>query len=143
MGVQDSSLKAILSGVVPPERRSTAFGAFDTSFGIAWFAGSALMGLIYGKSILALVLFSMVLSLPRCRFYPLQTKRNHWNSPGLFDSHSTSLGLHLAAKIPSQPAGRCSGGWVWFVLGVYAAFAACATLPAIAGSVTLAFPVST
>jgi len=61
MGVQDSALKAILSGVVAPEKRSTAFGVFDTAFGIAWFAGSAVMGLLYGKSILALVLFSLVL----------------------------------------------------------------------------------
>lgn len=63
IGVQDSSLKAILSGVAPPEKRSTAFGVFDTSFGIAWFVGSAVMGLLYEKSILALVLFSLVLQV--------------------------------------------------------------------------------
>lgn len=61
MGVQDSSLKAILSGVVPREKRGTAFGVFDTGFGIAWFLGSAIMGLLYGKSILGLVVFSVAL----------------------------------------------------------------------------------
>ena len=63
MGAQDSCLKAALSATVPPERRGTAFGVFDTGFGIAWFAGSALMGLLYGKSIPALVGFSVGLQL--------------------------------------------------------------------------------
>ncbi len=63
MGAQDSSLKAILSGVVPSEKRSTAFGIYDTGFGIAWFLGSAIMGLLYDKSIPALILFSVVLQV--------------------------------------------------------------------------------
>ena len=63
MGAQDSCLKAVLSAVVPPERRSTAFGIFDTGFGLAWFVGSAIMGLLYDKSIPAGVLFSVVLQL--------------------------------------------------------------------------------
>jgi predicted MFS family arabinose efflux permease len=61
MGVQDSSLKAILSGVVPAEKRSTALGIFDTGFGVAWFAGSVIMGLLYDKSISPLIIFSMIL----------------------------------------------------------------------------------
>jgi predicted MFS family arabinose efflux permease len=52
-----------LAPVVPAEKRSTAFGVFDTGFGIAWFAGSAIMGFLYDKSIPALVLFSVILQL--------------------------------------------------------------------------------
>lgn len=63
MGAQDSCLKAVLSAVIPAEKRSTAFGVFDTVFGIAWFAGSAIMGLLYEKSLLGLVLFSVVLQI--------------------------------------------------------------------------------
>jgi MFS family permease len=63
MGAQDSCLKAVLSAVVPSEKRSTAFGIFDTGFGVAWFAGSAVMGVLYDKSILALVLFSVLLQI--------------------------------------------------------------------------------
>lgn len=63
MGAQDSCLKAVLSSVVPAERRSTAFGVFDTGFGIAWFAGSAIMGLLYEMSIPALIGFSVALQL--------------------------------------------------------------------------------
>jgi len=47
----------------PPEKRSTAFGLFDTGYGIAWFLGSAIMGLLYDKSILAVALFSVILQV--------------------------------------------------------------------------------
>jgi predicted MFS family arabinose efflux permease len=63
MGAQDSLLKAVLTPVIPQGKRSSAFGLFDTVFGIAWFLGSALTGLLYDKSILVLVLFSVVLQL--------------------------------------------------------------------------------
>jgi predicted MFS family arabinose efflux permease len=63
MGAQDSCLKAVLANFVLPEKRGTAFGIFDTGFGIAWFAGSAVMGVLYDKSIPALVVFSVVLQL--------------------------------------------------------------------------------
>jgi hypothetical protein len=53
----------MLTNVIPAEKRSTAFGLFDTGYGIAWFLASAAMGLLYEKSILALVLFSVVLQL--------------------------------------------------------------------------------
>ena len=63
MGAQDSCLKAVVAAIIPSERRSTAFGVLDTGFGIAWFAGSAIIGLLYDKSIIALVIFSVVLQL--------------------------------------------------------------------------------
>ncbi|HEY7002492.1 MAG TPA: MFS transporter [Candidatus Udaeobacter sp.] len=63
MSAQGSLLQAMLTGVIPPQKRSTAFGLFDTGYGIAWFLGSALMGLLYDKSILAVVLFSVTLQL--------------------------------------------------------------------------------
>jgi predicted MFS family arabinose efflux permease len=63
MSAQGSLFQAMLTGVIPPQKRSTAFGLFDTGYGIAWFLGSALMGLLYDKSILAVVLFSVILQL--------------------------------------------------------------------------------
>lgn len=63
MGAQESLLKATVSEVIPMRKRSTAFGLFDTCFGIAWFLGSVLMGILYDKSIPSLVIFSVVLQL--------------------------------------------------------------------------------
>jgi predicted MFS family arabinose efflux permease len=74
MGAQDSLLKAILSRVIPREKRSTAFGIFDTAFGIAWFAGSAAMGLLYDKSVLAVVIFSVALQLAALPFFVLASR---------------------------------------------------------------------
>jgi predicted MFS family arabinose efflux permease len=63
MSAQGSLFQAMLTHVIPPQKRSTAFGLFDTGYGIAWFAGSAIMGLLYDKSILALALFSVALQI--------------------------------------------------------------------------------
>ena len=63
LGAQDSLLKAILVPVIPADKRSTAFGLFDSGFGFAWFLGSWLMGVLYGRSIPALIVFSVVLQL--------------------------------------------------------------------------------
>src|SRR5229473_2952653 len=63
MGAQDSLLKAVLTKVVSAGKRSTAFGLFDTVFGIAWFLGSAAMGFLYDKSLSSLIVFSMVSQL--------------------------------------------------------------------------------
>jgi predicted MFS family arabinose efflux permease len=63
MSAQGSLFQAMLTGVIPPQKRSTAFGLFDTGYGIAWFLGSAAMGLLYDKSIPAVALFSVILQL--------------------------------------------------------------------------------
>ena len=75
MGAQDSCLKAVLAGVVPSQKRSSAFGVFDTGFGLAWFAGSAIMGLLYDKSVAALVAFSVTAQLGALPFLALGKKR--------------------------------------------------------------------
>jgi MFS family permease len=69
LGAQDSLLKAVLVDVIPKDKRSTAFGVFDTVFGVAWFAGSAAMGLLYDKSIMAVVVFSVALQLAALPFF--------------------------------------------------------------------------
>lgn len=76
LGAQDSLLKAVLAPVIPRDKRSTAFGVFDTVFGIAWFAGSAGMGLLYDRSILAVVIFSVVLQLAALPFFVF-AKKSH------------------------------------------------------------------
>jgi predicted MFS family arabinose efflux permease len=63
MSAQGSLFQAMLTGVIPPQKRSTAFGLFDTGYGIAWFLGSATMGLLYEKSILAVAVLSVMLQL--------------------------------------------------------------------------------
>jgi MFS family permease len=75
LGVQDSLLKAVLTEIVPAEKRSTAFGVFDTGFGIAWFAGSAVMGLLYDRSVAALIAFSVIVQLAALPVFVLARRR--------------------------------------------------------------------
>ena len=63
MGVQGSILKAVVADMIPPEKRATAFGLFDTVFGLSWFIGSAYLGYLYDRSIMAVVIFSMNMQL--------------------------------------------------------------------------------
>ena len=63
MGAQGSLLNALISGVVHARKRSTAFGVFDTGFGIAWFLGSWMMGVLYQRSIVAVIIFSVGIQL--------------------------------------------------------------------------------
>ena len=63
MGVQDSLLKAVLTGVIPEGRRSTGFGVFDAGFGTSYFVGNTVMGLLYDANLHALIVMSVVLQL--------------------------------------------------------------------------------
>lgn len=63
MGAQNSLLKAMLSSVIPAAKRSTGFGLFYTAFGVAWFIGSAAMGFLYDRSLITLIIFSVICQL--------------------------------------------------------------------------------
>src|SRR5215472_3290324 len=76
MSAQGSLFQAMLTSVIPPQKRSTAFGLFDTGYGVAWFVGSAVMGLLYDKSILAVALFSVVLQLAALPIFFIANKKH-------------------------------------------------------------------
>ena len=60
-GAQDSIMRATVSRLAPQQRRATAFGIMNAIYGLAWFAGSVLLGVLYDRSIVAVVLASMLL----------------------------------------------------------------------------------
>lgn len=74
MGAQESLLKPLIAGLTSADKRGTAFGVFDAGFGVAWFLGSALMGFLYTKSIVALTIFSVVLQLVSLPIFILAKK---------------------------------------------------------------------
>ncbi len=63
MGAQESVLRAAVAGMVPPDRRGTAYGVFNAGYGAWWFLGSALMGILYDASLPSLVAFSVTVQL--------------------------------------------------------------------------------
>jgi len=66
MGAQESILKAAIGKLVDKKVRATAYGFFNAIFGIAWFAGSALIGLLYSINLVALMTVSVISEL--CAF---------------------------------------------------------------------------
>ncbi|HUL41881.1 MAG TPA: MFS transporter [Burkholderiales bacterium] len=59
MGAQESILRAVIAGMVEARRRGTAYGVFNAGFGLSWFLGSMVMGMLYDFSLLSLVVFSI------------------------------------------------------------------------------------
>lgn len=63
VGAHESLMRAIVANMVPSKKRGSAYGVFNSGFGIFWFLGSFLMGFLYDVSIPALVAFSVGIQL--------------------------------------------------------------------------------
>lgn len=63
MGAQESIMRAAIAGFAPADRRGTAYGIFNAVYGVAWFAGSVALGALYDRSIMALVVASVLLQV--------------------------------------------------------------------------------
>lgn len=75
MGAEESILKAAVTTMVPRRSRATGYGVFEFSFGVFWFLGSWLLGVLYDVNITAMVCLSVaseVLSIP---LYILSSKK--------------------------------------------------------------------
>jgi MFS family permease len=57
-GAQESVMRATVAQLAPRDRRATAFGIFNAVYGVAWFAGSVLLGILYDRSIAGVVVAS-------------------------------------------------------------------------------------
>ncbi len=63
MGVHELIIPAAVALMVPAQRRASAYGLFTAGYGIFWFLGSALIGILYGISLPVLIAFSLVAEL--------------------------------------------------------------------------------
>ena len=59
LGAQNSILRSGIAQVVSMNKRGTAFGWFNAVYGLLWFAGSVVMGILYDYSMTALVVFGV------------------------------------------------------------------------------------
>jgi predicted MFS family arabinose efflux permease len=62
-GVQDATMRSGIAQVVSMNKRGSAFGAFNGVFGVMWFLGSVVMGLLYDRSLVALVVFGLAFQI--------------------------------------------------------------------------------
>ena len=63
MAAQESVAKAVITSMVPPDNRASAYGLFDSCFGIAWFVGSVVLGVLYDRSLGQAAWFSAAFQL--------------------------------------------------------------------------------
>jgi len=63
IGAQDATLRSGIARVVSMNKRGSAFGAFNGVYGVMWFVGSAIMGFLYDRSLIAVVIFGVTLQL--------------------------------------------------------------------------------
>ncbi len=63
MGVHESIIPAAVAPMVPREHRASAFGLFTAGYGVFWFAGSAVIGILYDVSLSVTVAFCVIAEL--------------------------------------------------------------------------------
>jgi predicted MFS family arabinose efflux permease len=82
MGVHESIIPAVVGPMVPVQRRASAYGVFTAGYGVAWFLGSAAIGILYDLSIAATIAFCVVLELAAVPIFVLVAReRRGRNAP--------------------------------------------------------------
>ncbi|MCM8791280.1 MAG: MFS transporter [Candidatus Omnitrophica bacterium] len=61
MGAHETVMRSGVADLTHLKKRGTGYGIFNTSYGLALFAGGALMGLLYGISLAALITAAVVI----------------------------------------------------------------------------------
>jgi MFS family permease len=74
MGAQESIMRSSVAVMSASDRRGSAYGIFNTIFGVSWFAGSLIMGFLYSFSLTYLVIFSVLIQLISIPFFILILK---------------------------------------------------------------------
>ncbi len=69
MGAQESILKAAVTTMVPKASRATGYGIFECSFGVFWFLGSWLLGVLYDVGMPAMIAVSVIAQLAAIPLY--------------------------------------------------------------------------
>ncbi|NUT69605.1 MFS transporter [Pseudarthrobacter sp. C4D7] len=88
MGVQESTMRAGVAGLAPAARRGSAYGMFTACYGVAWLAGSFLIGVLYEYSIPALAL--TVAAVQAAALVVFAVVRPHAGRPGRQSSEKES-----------------------------------------------------
>jgi len=63
MGVHESIIPAAVAPMARAEKRATAYGIFTAGYGICWFIGSAIIGVLYDFSLSGAVAFCLLTQL--------------------------------------------------------------------------------
>jgi len=71
MGAQESIMRSSVAVMSTVKRRGSAYGVFNTIYGVSWFFGSLFIGILYNFSIIYVVIFSVLIQLISIPFFIL------------------------------------------------------------------------
>ena len=77
MGAQESIMRAAVAGMVPMSRRGSAYGIFNTAYGVFWFLGSVFLGVLYDVSVVAIIAFSVAAQLASTPMFFLAAREDN------------------------------------------------------------------
>ena len=80
VGIQESTLRAVVADLVEPARRATAYGVYAAVIGVAAAAGGALTGLLYSQSVGALIAVVIAIQVASLSVLPAVRRATH--TPG-------------------------------------------------------------
>ena len=63
MGIHETIMRSAIADLSSLKQRGFAYGIFNTVYGLAWFVGSATVGVLYGVSLLYVVIFSAIMEM--------------------------------------------------------------------------------
>jgi hypothetical protein len=69
MDVYESIIPAAVTPMVPVQRRASVFGFLTVGYGVFWFLGSAVIGILYDLSVLGTVAFCVIAELAAVPFF--------------------------------------------------------------------------
>lgn len=82
MGVHESIIPAAVATMVPANRRASGYGLFTGTYGIFWFVGSAIIGVLYDHSIPAVIAFCIIVELAAIPlFLRIRSQQKHVQEP--------------------------------------------------------------
>ena len=63
LGIKESTMRAAVAGMVPPNRRATAYGLFSVAIGIGGLVGGVVAGALYDFSVPALMIYTVAVEV--------------------------------------------------------------------------------
>ncbi len=63
MGIHETIMRAAIADIIPIERRGTAYGIFNTMYGVSWLIGGTVMGVFYDSYPVMINIFVVLLEL--------------------------------------------------------------------------------
>jgi len=74
LGVHETIMRAAVADLTAISRRGSAYGIFNTIYGLSWMLGGALMGMLYEHSVFSLILLAALFELIAIPFFLILTK---------------------------------------------------------------------